>query len=361
MTILAIDTSCDETSVAVTCDRQVLSSVVSSQIRYHRKFGGVVPFLAGRLHTERISRVTELALQRAGLTWSEIDVLAVTAGPGLAPALEAGISYAKTLSAEHNLPLYAVHHMLGHIASCWAHGSRVLPAPSLPAIAVLVSGGHTEIDHISEDGIVQILGCTRDDALGEAYDKVARLLGLGYPGGVLLARLAEEGDASQYPLPIAMERSGDLDVSYSGIKTAVRYLVEELGTLSAVQTRDIAASFVHAAHETIARKVLKALDQHPVESIVLAGGVAANTALRARLRQDARAQHLPLVTPFRKQLCTDNAAMIGVAAWWGIERGQKPVILETLEREPGIRFPKMGSSEVVLPAHALLGKSAKIQ
>lgn len=342
MILLSIDTSCDETSVAVVQGQKVLSSVVSTQIRYHKKFGGVVPFLAQRLHSERIAAVTELAITRSRQTWSSIEAIAVTQGPGLAPALQVGISFAKDLALEYNKPLYAVNHMAGHIASCLiASGSKV-PIVQYPALAVLVSGGHTELVLVEQFSKFTILGQTLDDALGEAYDKVAKLLGLGYPGGPLLAKLAEKGMADRYNLPVPMMQSKDLNLSYSGLKNALRLLIEKLhveGQLDASAIANIAASFEFVAQKSLVLKVEKALQLHPeIKSVLLAGGVAANTALRWKVRLLSRQHGLSFLTPTTLKYCSDNAAMIGVAANLCIDAGQLPSDPKLLDRIPNLKI-----------------------
>lgn len=337
MKILAIDTSCDETSAAITDGVRVISTVVSSQVRYHKKFGGVVPFLAQRLHKERIDAVITLAMQRAKVSWSVINGVAVTYGPGLAPALQVGVGKAKELAENYQKPLYAIDHMAGHIASCWAQmGTKELSAISLPALAVLASGNHTEFVYIEGFGKFKVVGQTLDDALGEAYDKVGRMLGLGYPGGHLVAKLAQQGDASLYSLPIPMQHSRDFNVSYSGLKNAVRLLIESLQPLDQKKISDVAASFEYAAQKALLLKVEKVLGEYTVKSLLFAGGVAANVVLGRALRKIAKKEHLDFFKPNRRELCGDNAAMIGVAAFLGIEQGQRSVVPATLDRNPSL-------------------------
>ena len=337
MNILAIDTSCDETSVAVTSGTQVLSNVISSQVRYHKKYGGVVPFLAQRLHRERIDAVIALALARADLDWSGIDAIAVTYGPGLAPALEVGLQKARDLAAKYRLPLYGVNHMAGHIASCFPFHDKAI---EYPALALLVSGGHTELVRMQSFADVEVVGQTLDDALGEAYDKVSKMLGLGYPGGRLLSKLAKSGNSQAYSLPIPLQYSKDLNFSYSGLKNAVRLVIEEMkaaGPIRQKQICDLAASFQEVAQVAVEKKVRLALREYPDTRIVLmGGGVAANTVLRARIRKLGKEFRVPLVVPARLNLCSDNAAMIGVAAYFGIQAGQQPVLPELLDRKPGL-------------------------
>jgi N6-L-threonylcarbamoyladenine synthase len=341
MKILAIDTSCDETSVAVVENQRVWSNVISSQVRYHKKYGGVVPMLAGRLHEERIDSVIELALLRSGWVWKDVDAIAVTYGPGLAPALQVGIAKAKQLSELHKKPLYAVNHMIGHIASCFTQvGSKKAEALQLPFLAVLISGGHTELALADSFGSFQIVGQTLDDALGEAYDKVAKMLGLGYPGGKQVARLADEGSVV-YELPIAMKQSGDFNLSYSGLKNAVRLLIEGLkknhedDLLTRQEIIDVCASFQQVAQQSLLLKVEKVLQANPeVQLIAMGGGVAANTVLRRKMRTVAAEFNAQTLFPTNAKLCTDNAAMIGVACYLGIQNGQQPVEAATLDRVP---------------------------
>lgn len=329
MTFLAIDTSCDETSVAVTREREILANTISSQVKDHAEFGGVVPFLAQRLHKERIDAVIELALREAKTDWSEIDAIAVTQGPGLAPALEVGIAKAQELAAEHQKPLYAVNHMAGHIASCFSEIE-----PEYPLLSLLLSGGHSELVLARSFGDFSIIGQTLDDALGEAYDKVAKMLGLGYPGGRLLAEAAQNGNPQKYDLPIPMQKSGDLNLSYSGLKNAVRLLILELGDLDEQKVADVAASFERVAQASVLQKVEKAFQASPeVRQLAFGGGVAANTVLREKLRDLCDQYEVQLLVPAGFALCTDNAAMIGLAAWFGMEAGQQPLEGE-LQRVP---------------------------
>ncbi len=342
--LLAIDTSCDETSVAVTRGQEILSTVISSQVRYHKAYGGVVPFMAQRLHKERIDLVVTLALSRAGVTSVDLEGIAITYGPGLAPCLEVGLDKARVLSAELKLPLYGVNHMSGHIASCVAGRKETL---QYPALALLVSGGHTEMVLLESFSKTTIVGATLDDALGEAYDKVAKMLGLGYPGGKLISNLAKHGNDQAYPLPIPMLRNPGADISYSGLKTAVKYLLDDIRKEHEVALPqevicDLAASFERVAQEGLMRKVRFILGRHPeIRQILLAGGVAANTALRKRVRAVAKTTGATVHTPKNLALCTDNAAMIGVAAWLGIQDGGlAPTDGASLDRAPQLSFTR---------------------
>jgi len=335
--ILAIDTSCDDTSVAITQGRRIRSNVVSSQIKEHAQYGGVVPFLAQRLHRERLPQITARALKQAGLVWEDIDCIAVTYGPGLAPALQEGIQWAQDCAKEHNKPLRKVNHMLGHIASCFPEPHEI---PEFPFLAVLVSGNHSELVYVQAWDSCRILGATLDDSLGEAYDKVARMVGLGYPGGPVLAELSHEADpAIQYDLPVPMIRSGDLNLSYSGLKNAMRLLVESLQPLSRETIAALANNFERVAQESLLRKVALALDEYPeISVVVLAGGVSANRRLRAVLRSQLGKQNRTLLTPPARKLCGDNAAMIGIAA----HLLPDPVDLSVpLDRVPGLRFARI--------------------
>jgi N6-L-threonylcarbamoyladenine synthase len=331
---LAIDTSCDETSVAVTDGTKILSNVVSSQIKYHKAYGGVVPMLAARLHTERIDSVVQLALKRSKLSTDDLDAVAVTYGPGLAPALQVGILKAKELAAGLDLPLYAINHMHGHVASVF-----VGKEPVFPVLAVLVSGGHSDIALVESMGKVTILGETLDDALGEAYDKVAKMLGLGYPGGKVVSKLASQGQPDRFHLPIPMNRKDTPNLSYSGLKNAVRLLIAEHDPLTGDDVKDICAAFEQAAQASLLRKVKMALETHgEVAGVLMAGGVAANVRLRRLMRQLAAEYGLPLLLPPTLAMCTDNAAMIGIAAELMVREGLEPAILDELDRTPGLRL-----------------------
>lgn len=309
--ILAIESSCDETAASVMRGgREELSSVVASQIDFHARFGGVVPEIASRKHTEAIVGVVDQALESAGVTFAEIDAVAVTAGPGLVGALVVGLAYAKGAACATGLPLIGVNHLEGHI-----YAARLLdPGLEPPLVALLVSGGHTMLVFVPEWGRYEVLGGTLDDAAGEAFDKVAKLLGLGYPGGPVISRLAAEGDPHAIPFPRPMLRSDDLDVSLSGLKTAViQYVERERREGRELRLPDIAASFQAAVTDVQVAKTLKAVRSHAARAVVLAGGVAANPALRESLRAALAVEGVTLsVPPF--DLCTDNASMIAAAA-----------------------------------------------
>jgi tRNA threonylcarbamoyl adenosine modification protein TsaD/ribosomal-protein-alanine acetyltransferase len=317
--ILAIESSCDETAAAVLRDgRDLLSSVVASQIDFHARFGGVVPEIASRKHTEAIVGVVQEALDRAGITLHDLTAIAVTYGPGLVGALVVGVSYAKGLALATGLPLVGVNHLEGHLFA------NVLADPSVkpPLVALLVSGGHTSLVHAPVWGEYHTLGSTLDDATGEAFDKVAKALGLGYPGGPVISRLAAEGDAAAIPFPRAMLHSADLDFSLSGLKTAVvTYIEAEHHAGRELRLADIAASFQAAVIDVQVSKALRAVEETGVETFLIGGGVAANPELRRALTVAMAARGVRVNVP-PLDLCTDNAAMIAAAAHFRLGRGE---------------------------------------
>ena len=310
--ILAFESSCDETSVAVIKNgSEILSNVVASQIKSHMRFGGVVPEVASRHHVEQISQVYELALNKADVTMDDIDAIAVTQGPGLVGALLVGVTAAKTLAFTHDKSLIAVNHLAGHI-----YASQLMAPLKFPLLALIVSGGHTELVYLSEDGQFEVIGETQDDAVGEAYDKVGRILDLPYPAGKYLDQLAQEG-FDTYPVPRAMIHDDNFDFSFSGMKSAVMNLVHNAQQRGqTIETKDMACSFQTAAVEVLVHKTDRALQAYPqVQQFVLAGGVAANSALRDQLKAQLALKHpnVELLIP-PLNLCGDNAAMIGAAA-----------------------------------------------
>jgi tRNA N6-adenosine threonylcarbamoyltransferase len=308
--ILAIETSCDDTCAAVLDGPRILSNVISSQAAAHAHFGGVVPEVASRHHLELAGPVVKAALQEAGTTLDEIDAVAVTAGPGLIGALLVGVSTAKAIAAPRRLPLTPVDHLQGHVAANFLEPDALEP----PFICLVASGGHTLLAAVRDHGSHEVLGQTLDDAAGEAFDKVARLLGLGYPGGPALQKLAEQGDPQAFEMPVAMSRDPGLDFSFSGLKTALVYLCRDLGTEGVEQRRaDLAASFQAAAVGQLVSKLERALRDEEWQAVALGGGVAANGPLREAVRDlcERRGLRLKLVP---LELCTDNAAMIGSAA-----------------------------------------------
>jgi N6-L-threonylcarbamoyladenine synthase len=308
--ILAIETSCDDTCAAVVDGSRILSSVISSQAAAHARFGGVVPEVASRHHLELTTPVVAAALAEAGVSLDGIEALAVTTGPGLIGALLVGLSSAKAIAAPRRLPLIPVDHLQGHVAANFLEPEPLDP----PFLCLVASGGHTLLAAVRDHAGHEVMGQTLDDAAGEAFDKVARLLGLGYPGGPALERLAAEGDPEAFDLPVAMSRDPGLDFSFSGLKTALVYLCRDLGAEVVAERRaDLAASFQAAVVGQLTAKLKRALKKGEWEAVALGGGVAANGPLRDAVAAlcEERGVRLKLVP---MQLCTDNAAMIGSAA-----------------------------------------------
>lgn len=361
MKILGIETSCDETAAAVVEDgRRLFSNVVVSQIDIHAEYGGVIPEVAARSHIEAINPVIRRALEQADCSWSDIDAIAVTYAPGLIGSLLVGTLAAKTLAVIHGKPLYRVHHVEGHVYANFivehaAIGSSDDPAatrlslpssqPEFPLLALIVSGGHSQLVLFRNHGDFELLGQTRDDAVGEAFDKVAKIIGLPYPGGPSIAAAAEQGDPSRYELPIARLDS-PFDFSFSGLKTAVLRAVQRetgndhtfpshqlAGLLTAKQRDDFAASFQATAVRTLVQAAKRAYDEFSPASVVIAGGVAANQELRRQL-----SQALPLDIEYAPMsLCTDNAAMIAALAYYRAQIDQ-PVSPHELEVVPSLRM-----------------------
>lgn len=308
MRLLALETSCDETAAAVVRDDFSLeSSVVASQAHAHAEFGGVVPELAARMHLEGLPAVVEEAVAGIGGLWGTLDGVAVAKGPGLVGCLSVGVTFAQALAAGLGLPIVGVNHMSGHVLAARIEDPLLEP----PFVALVVSGGHTDLIHYQAHDRVVLLGATRDDAVGEAFDKVARMLGLPYPGGPAIDRVAGDGDALRYRLP--RPALPDFAFSFSGLKTAVLYLVRDLGDLDRQQVADLAASFRLAAVETLCTQLEAAVEYTGSSKVVLAGGVASNQLLRLLVRE--RLDGIAAVTIPAPGLCTDNAAMIGAAAW----------------------------------------------
>ena len=317
--ILAIETSCDETAAAVVRGgREVISSVIASQIDFHARFGGVVPEIASRKHTEAIVAVVAEALDEAAVDFGDLDALAVTHGPGLIGALVVGLAYAKGLSLATGLPLVGVNHLESHIFAALLTDPEAAP----PLVALVVSGGHTSLVHMPEWGVYRTMGATLDDATGEAFDKVAKVLGLGYPGGPILSRLAAEGDPAAIAFPRAMMDSGTYDFSLSGLKTAViNHIRWEREAGREVDVPDLAASFQAAVVDVQVAKSVRAVSEVGARCFVMGGGVAANPALRAALTEAMTTQGVRVSVP-PPILCTDNAAMVGAAAHFRFLRGE---------------------------------------
>lgn len=321
--ILGIESSCDETAAAVIENgRVMLSSVIATQIEIHKKYGGVFPEVASRQHIRTIYAIIEQALEQAHLSLADIDAVAVTRGPGLAGSLVVGLNAAKGVALARNLPLIGINHLEGHIYSAWVYPAETPQppaAPQFPLLALLVSGGHTELNLITDHLHYRRLGATLDDAAGEAFDKVARLIGLSYPGGPSIQKAAAEGDPEAFAFPRA-RLEGTWNFSFSGLKTAVLREVRKLEEMrQPIPVNDMAASFQAAVVDVLLGKTLKAAREFNVKEIVVAGGVSANKALReAFLRQDEFPVHIPPLS-----LCTDNAAMIGAAGYYHYVLGQR--------------------------------------
>lgn len=324
MLILSIDTSCDDTSVAITEKRQVIAKVQFSQIKVHAPFGGVYPSLAKREHLTKIDPAIFLALKRAKLTFKEIEAIAVTYGPGLPPALEVGVQKAIVLAKKYHKPLIPVDHLEGHIYSSFAQNQQGKPTHEFkfPTLAFIISGGHTQLVLLKEHLNYQIFGETLDDAAGEALDKAARLLGLGYPGGPIIEKLAKQGGPTKYILPIPMQQFKDLRFSFSGLKTAFKRLVYKLTEKEKLSNlADLCASYQNAIFTALLGKLKLALKIYSVKQVVFGGGVTDNKELRKRARKIIKPFKIPIYFPPYKYLSTDNAAMIGVVAYYKYQKG----------------------------------------
>ena len=330
--ILAVESSCDETSVAVIKnDTELLSNIIASQVESHKRFGGVVPEVASRHHVEVITTCFQDALSEAGLRACDLDAVAVTYGPGLVGALLVGLSAAKAFAWANHLPLIPVNHMAGHLMA-----ARVEKELSYPLLALLVSGGHTELVYVEHEGDYKIVGETRDDAVGEAYDKVGRVMGLTYPAGREIDQLAHQG-VDRYDFPRAMLKENNLDFSFSGLKSAFINLHHNASQKGEeLSKEDLAASFQAAVLDILMAKTKKALKDYPVKTLVVAGGVAANQGLRERLAQEITDVDA-VIPPLR--LCGDNAGMIALAA--AIEYKQANVAPLSLNAKPSLTFERL--------------------
>lgn len=330
---LAIESSCDETAAAVLLEgRQALSNIISSQIEIHKQYGGVVPEIASRHHLTNVNTVVDRALEESGITMDEVDMIGVTYGPGLVGALLIGLATAKAYALASGKPLIGVHHIQGHICANYIEHKELEP----PFMALVISGGHTNIVEVTGYNECRVLGGTRDDAAGEAYDKVARVLGLGYPGGPLIDRIAREGNPHAVEFKRVFLEKGSLDFSFSGIKTGVlNYINSEKQAGREICTADVAASFQAAVLEVIVTKTVKAAVDMGKDKIVLAGGVAANSRLREMLRTECDKRGIALYYP-SPVLCTDNAAMIGCAAYYRYMAGERDDL--TLDAIPNLEL-----------------------
>lgn len=318
--ILAIESSCDETAAAVVQNgREVLSNIISSQIELHKLYGGVVPEIASRKHIEKINQVIEEALKEADVTLDDIDAIGVTYGPGLVGALLVGVAEAKAIAYAKKLPLIGVHHIEGHISANYIEHPELEP----PFLSLVVSGGHTHLVRVKDYGTYEILGRTRDDAAGEAYDKVARAIGLGYPGGPKIDRLAKQGNPDAIKFPRAHIEGAEYDFSFSGLKSAV------LNYLNGCQMKgqtfhpaDVAASFQKAVVDVLVEHSMKAAEACGAKEFAIAGGVASNSALREEMKKACEKRHIRFYYP-SPIFCTDNAAMIGAAAYYEYQAGTR--------------------------------------
>ncbi|MBI1882686.1 MAG: tRNA (adenosine(37)-N6)-threonylcarbamoyltransferase complex transferase subunit TsaD [Chlamydiae bacterium] len=341
MKVLGLETSCDETAACILeSPRRILSNVISSQIALHHEYGGVVPELASRRHVEMMGPVIEESLTRAGCDLTSVDLISVTVGPGLLGSLLMGVTFAKTLSYAIEKPLIGVNHLEAHFYAPFLED----PELKFPLVSLIVSGGHTLLVWVKGLGQYEILGCTFDDAAGEAYDKVAKLLGLGYPGGPVIDQLAQKGNPKVFRLPKPYLSKNSLDFSFSGLKTAVLYLVKGYGSRNTGSTpfkkgriEDLAASFQEVVVEVLTKKCMIALEKTGVENLAMGGGVAANSRLRERLTELAQKKGFHLSLP-SKTLCTDNAAMIAAL---GLARFEAGLPGEPLEANPKLKIRHM--------------------
>lgn len=318
--ILAIESSCDETAAAVVKNgREVLSNVISSQIDLHTLYGGVVPEIASRKHIEKINQVIEEALSQAGVTLEEITAIGVTYGPGLVGALLVGVAEAKAIAYAAGKPLVGVHHIEGHVSANFIEHPDLEP----PFVCLIVSGGHTHLVIVKDYGEFEIIGRTRDDAAGEAFDKVARAVGLGYPGGPKVDKTAKEGNKHAVEFPRAKVEGAPYDFSFSGLKSAVlNYINHAKMTGQEIHVPDLVASFQNAVVDALVSRTVAAAKEYGYDKVAIAGGVASNSALRAEMKKACRKAHLSFYHP-SPIFCTDNAAMIGVAAYYEYQKGTR--------------------------------------
>ncbi len=332
---LALETSCDETSAAVLKNgREILSNIISSQIDEHKKYGGVVPEVASRKHIENVNMVIQEALDYANVSLKDIDHIGVTHGPGLVGALLVGLSTAKAMAYALRIPLVGVNHIEGHICANYIEHKELKP----PYLCLVVSGGHSHIVYVKDYGIYETLGKTRDDAVGEAFDKVARTLGLGYPGGPLIDKLSKKGDPQSIHFPRAYLQEDSFDFSFSGVKSSVlNYINSQKQKGATINVENVAASFQQSVVEVLVNKTIRAADLKKTKSITLAGGVAANSQLREQLQGEGKKRNFSVKYP-SLQLCTDNAAMIGCAAYYSYIKGYQSDLY--LNAEPSLKLSR---------------------
>jgi len=340
--ILSIDTSCDETSVAVTNNLKVIANVISSQVELHKKWGGVVPSIAKRAHQENLEPAIKEALSQAKVAEKDLDAIAVTYGPGLAIALEVGISQAKEMAKKFKKPLIAVDHMEAHLLSAFAQdkkGNFGISQPKFPALGLLVSGGHTELVLMKGYGDYELVGQTLDDAVGECFDKVAKLLGLGYPGGAIISQTAISGDSDVFKLPVPMVGSKDLNFSYSGLKTACRTEITNSSKLKAKSwISNFCASFEKTIIKSLLIKLVKAVEIYEPKMILLGGGVISSQKIQEAIKNEMEKYQIPVYVPYSRTLLTDNAAMVGVVAYFKAKEGDFIKNIEGLDRVPGLEI-----------------------
>ena len=337
MKILAIETSCDDTCAAVLEDDRILSNIISSQVDLYQKWGGVVPDIAKRAHMERIEPVIFEALKRAKTKMNEIDVIGVTLGPGLAIALGIGVNKAKELAQKYNKKLVAVNHIEGHMMANFLKNNQGKPERKIefPALVLTVSGGNTKIILMKNFGDYEVIGETLDDAAGEALDKAAKMMGLGYPGGPIIERLAKTGDINFMELPRPLADKKILDFSFSGLKTSFYYKIKDWGQERILKNvNDLAASFQNAVFDSLLRKFKLAIEKYELKTLLASGGVLSNLELRKSLRKLAKEKKLPIWMPAKKELNTDNAAMIGMVTYQKALRGEFVEYIDKLDRDP---------------------------
>jgi len=333
MLILGIETSCDETASAIIKDgREILSNVVSSQVKFHKNFWGVVPEIASRKHIEMILPVIQESLNKAKVSLKDIEGVAVTFGPGLLGSLLVGLTVAKGIAYARNLPFIGINHLEAHLYTCFFKYPHLTP----PLIGLIISGGHTELIYISKDKEYELLGSTRDDAVGEAFDKVARILGLEYPGGPVIEKIAKKGDPFSISLPLSHFKDNEtLDFSFSGIKTAVLYYVEDLKRKNKpIPLENIAASFQLKVAEMLLKRIVQAINLRGVNKVIVAGGVSSNRFLRSFFKEKI-SRGVDFFFP-SMELCTDNAAMVGICGYYKLKEGKTSPL--SLDANPSLRI-----------------------